>query len=65
MNISATSGASQVNSQGLSAAAASQEYGVAIALKVKEQIKQDGENATQLIDSASNEGSGKYLNAVA
>ena len=51
MNISALSATSQINSDGLDGAEARADYHVAIAQKINQQVKQEGEAITKLIES--------------
>jgi len=51
MNISSAVNLSQINATSEQGGAARQDYGVAVAVKVKDQIKQEGEAITKLIDS--------------
>ena len=52
MNISSSANLSLINNQGMEGSAARQEYGVAVAVKINEQIKQEGAAAVKLIESA-------------
>jgi hypothetical protein len=69
MNISGSTNLSLINNSGLEGTAARQEYGVAVAVKINEQIKQEGEAAVKLIESAPGGGGdgskGRNLNAYA
>jgi len=53
MNISSSVDLSQLNATGAQGGAARQDYSVAVALKVKDQIKQEGAAAEELTESAS------------
>jgi len=52
MNISASANASQLTNTDPQGAAARQDYGVAIATKIKDMIKQQGAAAEELTESA-------------
>lgn len=52
MNISSSVNASQLSNADPQGAAARQDYGVAIATKIKDQIKQEGAAIEQLTESA-------------
>ncbi|MFT3782582.1 MAG: hypothetical protein QM790_11260 [Nibricoccus sp.] len=52
MNISTSVNLSQLNKPDLQGAAARQDYGVAIAAKIKDQIKQEGAAIEELTESA-------------
>jgi hypothetical protein len=52
MNISSSVNLAQINATDSQGANVRQDYGVAVALKIKEQTKQEGEAVVKLIDSA-------------
>ncbi len=52
MNISSSVNLSQIGAADPQGASARQDYGVAVAMKVRDQVKQEGEAITKLIDSA-------------
>ena len=52
MNISGSANLSLINNAGIEGNAARQEYGVAVAVKINEAIKQEGAAAVKLIESA-------------
>jgi len=52
MNISSSVNLSQIGAADPQGASVRQDYGVAVALKVKDQQKQEGEAIVKLIDSA-------------
>jgi hypothetical protein len=52
MNISSSVNLSQLNTTDTQGANARQDYGVAVAMKIKEQVAQEGEAVVKLIDSA-------------
>jgi len=52
MNISSSVNLSQLNSNSEQGAAVRQDYSVAVAMKVKDQIKQQGAAAVELTESA-------------
>jgi hypothetical protein len=52
MNISSAANVSLLNHANLEGNAARQDYGVAVAVKINAQIKQEGEAAVKLIESA-------------
>lgn len=51
MNISSAVNLSQLNATDTQGATARQDYGVAVATKVKDAVKQEGEAAVKLIES--------------
>jgi hypothetical protein len=69
MNISSSVNLSQMNNADPKGAAARQDYGVAIAMKVKDQIKQEGAAIEELTESAMapdpDDKTGKNLSAYA
>lgn len=52
MNISSSVNLSQLNTTDAQGANARQDYGVAVAMKIKEQVAQEGEAIVKLVDSA-------------
>lgn len=52
MSISSSVNLSQLNSSNVQSESVRQEYGVAIAVKINEQVKREGEAAVKLIESA-------------
>ncbi len=52
MNISSSVNLSQIAASDPQGASVRQDYGVAVALKVRDQVKQEGEAITKLIESA-------------
>ena len=52
MNISSSVNLAQINATDSQGAKVRQDYGVAVALKIKEQTKQEGEAVVKLIESA-------------
>jgi hypothetical protein len=52
MNISSSVNLAQINATDSQGANVRQDYGVAVALKIKEQTKQESEAVVKLIDSA-------------
>jgi hypothetical protein len=52
MNISSSVNMAQLGATSAQGGEARQDYGVAVALKIKDQVKQEGENAVKLIESA-------------
>ena len=69
MNISSSVNLSQLNSADTQGADARQDYGVAVAMKIKDQTKQEGDNIVKLIESApapaSDPTRGQHLSAYA
>jgi hypothetical protein len=69
MNISSSVDLSQLSSTSEQGGAARQDYSVAVALKVRDQIKQEGADAEKLVESApqpsSDETRGKNLSTYA
>ena len=53
MNISSSVDLSQLNATSAQGGAARQDYSVAVALKIKDQIKQEGAAAEEITESAS------------
>jgi len=52
MNISSSVNMAQLGATGVQGGEARQDYGVAVALKIKDQVQQEGQNAVKLIESA-------------
>jgi hypothetical protein len=52
MNISSSVNMAQLGATSTQGGEARQDYGVAVALKIKDQVKQEGEDAVKLIESA-------------
>jgi hypothetical protein len=52
MNISASANTSMINTPSLEGSAARQDYGVAVAVKINEQVKREGEAVVKLIEEA-------------
>ena len=52
MNISSSVNLTQLSTTGTQGGEARQDYGIAVAMKIKDQVKQEGENAVKLIESA-------------
>jgi len=69
MNISSSVNLSQIGAADPQGASARQDYGVAVAMKVKEQIQQEGEAVVKLVESApapsTDDARGKNLSAYA
>jgi hypothetical protein len=52
MNISSSVNMAQLGATGTQGGEARQDYSVAVAMKIKDQVKQEGEDAVKLIESA-------------